>query len=378
MLLEKEIQERIEEARKKGTLAKLLLSSVVDNQPEIIIQFLKQPGKVTAEAIKSLQIASVLQAAAKKNWFELVSLLLEKYGKIDNAIKILFIPRLLAVAASNNLPKVIEQIINTYKDVSLGSLGIFEMLEGAAAKGHNEIVKLLLEHWDSDANKIDNLAIPGSWQAIIADYDKQAILRSLRAAAYNGHLKVVAQFLEYYNKDANQIDSLIARALGAAAEADQIEVEIYILRKYNNDPRLAEIETLEDVAKKIKEYILYKIESKDMNGMLSLIKAGFSTGDKTLLQRLIKSDILKALELQKTQPEVLEAIKLIHKAKTILFIKRKKTAIKTAQVTLKHSAAILTDLQQIQAGIFGGAVSDKEQQQDTKTEGLDKPLGSFK
>lgn len=362
MLLEKEIQERIEEARKKGTLAKLLLSSVVDSQPEIIMQFLKQPGKVTVEAIKSLQIANVLQAAAKKNWFELVSLLLEKYGKIDDAIKVLFIPRVLEEAAKNNHPKIIEQIINEYKNISSSKLYISKVLEAAASSGYGEIIKLLLDHYDKAANKIDSLAISGS----------------LQMAAYNGQLKVVAQFLEYYDKAANKIDSLnIVRVLEKATATDQIEVEIYILKKYNHDLGLAEIETLEDVAKRIEESVLSKIESKDMHGMLSLIKAGFSIKDKRLFKRLTEPDILETLELQKAQPGVLEAIKLIHNA-YILFIKHKKDAIKTAQTTLKRDAEILVDLQQINTDIFGSAVSDKEQQQDTKTEDLDKPLRSFK
>lgn len=331
MLLEKEIQKRIEEARQKGTLAKLLYSSIANNQPEIVVQFLKQPGKVTADAIKSLQIANVLQMAVKKNQFEIVKLLLEKYGEVDDAIKVLFIPRALEEAAKSNHLKVIEQIINEYKNVSLSKLCIFKVLEAAAINGYDEIVKLLLDHYDPDANKINNLAISNS----------------LQMAAYNGQLKVVARFLEYYDKDANKIDNLnIVRVLGKAAEMDQIEIEIYIFKKYHNDHRFAEIETLEDVVSKIESSVLDKIESKDMRGILSLIKTGFSTKDKRLFKHLTESDILQALELQKAQPEALEAIKLINSA-YVLFIKHKKDAIKNAQATLKHSAAILTDLQRM-------------------------------
>ena len=269
---------------------------------------------------------------------------------------------MLEEAAKNNHPKVIEQVINEYKNVSLSKLCIAKVLEVAASNGRDEIIKLLLDNCDPDANKIDSLAISSS----------------LQVAAYNGQLKVVAQFLEYYDKAANKIDNLnIVRVLDRAASTDQIEVEIYIFKKYKNNQRLAEIETLENVANRIEESILNKIESKDMNGIFSLIKAGFNTGDKKLFKRLTAPDILKALELQKAHPDALGAINLISKAKTFLFIKHKKDAIKTAQVTLKHSAAILTDLQQIKTGIFGSAVSDKEQQ-DTKTEGLDKPLRSFK
>lgn len=272
--------------------------------------------------------------------YENAKLLLERYGEADNA---------------------------------LNNLRIIDALCLAIRRGSFKITKLLLD-WCDKHNKVDNVI------------NNPRMADALCQATNYGGFELLLNWYGDHNTVDGVVNSLkIANTLKYAIEHEILSSAVYLFKKYNTNQEIAQVTTLKDLANKIKTIIKDKIEKGIMSDyahhdILSLIKTGLDTEDKSLLEYLTQADFLKTLSsrkaeldtvpeviqfyhfgLQKTKLRMLEAIKLLNQTS----IKQHAAILKTKQSLLKHDTTALADIKE-----DNKQVSWVESQQNTETEKL--------